>query len=295
MAPLVEHAVNPSPLPDAVPDAAAAKMATPLERLAEPQGAFAPEPTQAPPSVPAGPASHPSEPPPVSVTLPPAGFGASPPGPIAPPPAQDIAGVAAGLLPFGAPPAYPERATLHEARGEFPGVGAMTTPQHQPLGQAPTHPQAPAAYGFGSPATDPVQNNYRLLEALARQADLPGQAPQPPSYSSPAFAGTFGALLGAETSVPMQSFGQQAPQQSAFHHTGGGQSGSKSGPGPAGFSPAVLPTGNWPSPVPPSALLPAAMVTLPLAEVMRLVAVGAPVVSPPFAAFRVSGGAPIAR
>jgi hypothetical protein len=270
-----ENVANSSPLLEAPP----------LEPPVEPQGDAAPEP-----------APRHYEPPPVSFTPPPAGFGASPYSFAATlPPTEEIAGSAAAQLPFGAPPAYPERAVPYEARGAFPGFATMTAPQHQPLEQAPTYPQAPATYGFGGPAADPGQNNDRLLEALGRQADPPGQAPQPLSYCSPAPAGTFGSLLGAEASAPMQSFGQPAPQQFAFHHTGYGESGGHSGPSPAGFSPATLQTGNWPGPAPPSALLPAAMVTLPLAEVMRLVAIGTPVVSSPFAAFRVSGSVPNAR
>jgi hypothetical protein len=62
-----------------------------------------------------------------------------------------------------------------------------------------------------------------------------------------------------------------------------------------GYPPTHLPAAGWSSAPRSPALLPAAMVNLPLAEVMRLVAVGAPVASSPFAAFRVSGGTPNTR
>ena len=138
---------------------------------------------------------------------------------------------------------------------------------------------------------DPTQNTYRLLESLGGQVDPPGQASQSTSYASQGPAGTFGSLPALETAAPMHSFGQPASQQSAFHHTGYG----KFGPGSAGSNPPALPSGNWPSPMLTPALLPAALVTLPLAEVMRLIAVGVSVVSTPFAAFRVSGSTPAAR
>lgn len=265
MAQPVENVANSAPLLEA------AASLLPSEPPVEPQGDTAPELTvQAPPGAPV-PAPWRHEPPPVST---------------APPPAQ---------LPVGAAPGHPEPAPPHQARGEFPGFGAMTAPQHQSHAQAPTHPPAPVAPGFCSPTADPGPASYRLLEALGQLAGSPGPVSQPPAYPSPASAGTLGSLLGPEASVPMRGFGPPASPQPAFHHAGGGQFGGQSGLGPAGFGPAALSTGTWPSPLPTSALLPAALVTLPLAEVMRLVAVGAPVVSSPFAAFRVSGGAPHAR
>lgn len=208
---------------------------------------------------------------------------------------QEIGGATAGQFPFGALPAYPEPAVPRDGRGEFPGYGAADVPQGFPLQgsqrdaftHAPTaHPQGATAYGFSAPVADPAQNSYHLLQSMGRHEELSGQRPQPSSLLSQGEVGTFGALSGPEASVAMQNFGQAVPQQTALHHPDCGQPSH----GAAGFGPAALSTGNWPIPVPSSTLLPAAMVTLPLAEVMRLVAVCAPVVSSPFAAFRVSGG-----
>ncbi len=51
----------------------------------------------------------------------------------------------------------------------------------------------------------------------------------------------------------------------------------------------------WPAPMPQAGLLPAGMVTLPLAEVLRLVGGTAPDPASPFAAFRIAGGPTGAR
>ncbi|MBL6079945.1 hypothetical protein JMJ56_18145 [Belnapia sp. T18] len=52
---------------------------------------------------------------------------------------------------------------------------------------------------------------------------------------------------------------------------------------------------SWPAPMPQAGLLPAGMVTLPLAEVMRLVGGTMPDPASPFAAFRIAGGPSGAR
>ncbi|RYJ04277.1 MAG: hypothetical protein EON47_00950 [Acetobacteraceae bacterium] len=281
-------------------DAAVAPLTPPPGLSVEPQAAAVPEreaprgiPTPAlaayaPPSAPE-PAPRHYEPPPASFTPPPSFTQA--------PLRQDSGDAAAGQFPFGAPPTYPEPTAPYEARGEFPEASAAVAspsvpmqgfPQQQPFSQMPAaHAQGAAAYGFGASIADPAQNNYRLLESLGRPGELPGQVPQPPSHLPQGPTGTFGSMSSMEAAAAMQSFGQPAAQQSGFQHPGYGQFGH----GQTGFSPPALPaTSTWPSPVSTSALLPAAMVTLPLAEVMRLVAVGAPVASSPFAAFRVSGG-----
>ncbi|SDD28220.1 hypothetical protein SAMN04487779_100667 [Belnapia rosea] len=96
-----------------------------------------------------------------------------------------------------------------------------------------------------------AEAHQHLLQALAPPAVLPVPA-FPPGAPPQATGGTLAALLGAAAQgVP------QAP---------------------------------WPSPLPDSGLLPAAQVTLPLSEVMRLVATGSPSGKSPFAAFRIAGG-----
>ena len=138
---------------------------------------------------------------------------------------------------------------------------------------APFQPAPPPV--APAPAAAPSAPAYSLLEALGRQSDLgPSMAaaaamPAPGSFGqghAPAPGGTFGSLLAGAGSAAAPAF--------------------------------AAPAAGWGSPgtaLRSASLLPAAAVTVPLSEVLRLVAVGAPAPSSPFDAFRAAVRAPGSR
>ena len=140
--------------------------------------------------------------------------------------------------------------------------------------QALSQPVAPAAPA-AQPAPPAASPAYSLLEALGRQSDLgpsmsaSASMPASASYGQPGAApapgGTFGSLLAA----------------------GGASPGGYSAPASWGNAPGTA--------LRSTSLLPAAAVTIPLSEVLRLVAVGAPAPSSPFDAFRAAVRAPGSR
>jgi hypothetical protein len=135
-----------------------------------------------------------------------------------------------------------------------------------PPGTTPPPSFVPLPADFASrPSPGPADLSYELPEPArpvappaALAAEMPYQ-PQPPVAQPPPAlqGGTLAALLNDMA---------QAASQSA-----------------------------WPAPMPQAGLLPAGMVTLPLAEVMRLVGGTAPDPASPFAAFRIAGGSAGAR
>lgn len=169
------------------------------------------------------------------------------------------------------PPAAPvsEPVAAVQPASEAPPLFLAALSQPLPAPPAPVPPPPPAQLGYAPPPPPaPVAPPaYSLLESLGRQSDLTpsmaaaGSVPAQGSYGQPAAtaSGTFASLL---------AHGPAA---------GGGWNGA---PGTA------LRTGS---------LLPAAAVTVPLSEVLRLVAVGAPSPSSPFDAFRAAVRAPGSR
>ncbi len=178
-------------------------------------------------------------------------------------------------------PAMPESVGTRPAP---PAAAASDTPAgHSPFGVATAYPEpsfglAPAAFPeFAAPSLGPAPagrkaGSYRLLEALG----MPGEPPHAPPPAGPRPA-SMPEPPPRATTGPMQGLGRalagaQLPAAQPVAE-----------PPAAAADVAGLPT--FPG------LLPAAMVTFPLAEVLRLIATGVSAASSPFAALRVSGGA----
>lgn len=173
-----------------------------------------------------------------------------------PVPAMPEAAAAAPAPPAGAapdaPPAYPEPAPS--------------------FGLAPAASPESAASGLGLPPAGRRAGSYRLLEALG----MPGEPPHAPPPAGPRPA-TMPEPPPRATTGTMQSLGRavagaQLPAAQPVAE-----------PPAAAAEVAGLPA--FPG------LLPSAMVTLPLAEMLRLIATGVSAASSPFAALRVPGGA----
>ena len=247
------------PLLGAAMESAADDMAAPELTAAEPEPMPAPEPVQA-------------ELPPISAYVPPPEpVHAAPPEPVyvAPPAPVYVAPPA----PVYAPPPAQQPAPMPEP-APAPSLFA------QALSQPPAAPpavQAPAQTFAPAPTPAPAAPAYSLLEALGRQSDLgpsmsaSASLPAAASYGQPAAGpapgGTFGSLLAGSAGSPGFSAPGAAP---AAWSSGGALARSAS-------------------------LLPAAAVTIPLSEVMRLIAVGAPAPSSSFDAFRAAVRAPGSR
>jgi hypothetical protein len=213
----------------------------------------------------------------------------APPEPIAPEPvlpAPEPVRPAAEPVPLAAEPAapifaeyVPPPAPMHVAPPEPayapppPVPSVMPALFAQPMAQQSAPAPAPTPV-TPTPAAAPA---YSLLEALGRQSDLgpsmsasagmPASAGYGQAASGPVPGGTFGNLLA-------------------------GNAGSYGAPG--------VPMANAWGTAPGTALrtaplLPAAAVTIPLSEVLRLVAVGSPAPSSPFDAFRAAVRAPGSR
>jgi hypothetical protein len=189
-----------------------------------------------------------------------------------------------GMLGMAAPEPVPAMPEAVGTRPAPPAAAAADTPAgHSPFGAATACPEpsfgpAPAAFpefaapGYGLAPAGRKAGSYRLLEALG----MPGEPPHAPSPAGPPPA-TMPEPPPRGTTGTMQSLGRavagaQLPAAQPVAE-----------PPAAAMEVAGLPT--FPG------LLPAAMVTLPLAEVLRLIATGVSAASSPFAALRVSGGA----
>lgn len=179
------------------------------------------------------------------------------------PPAAVVPDARAGQFPSSVPPAYPEPAPpFSPAPAAFP---ELATPG---LGPAPSE-QWPTDRGAGS---------YRLLEALG----MPGAAGHALPPASPWPVAMPQAAPRASTST-MQSLGRAV-------------AGAQLPPGqPIAEPPAAAAAADGVGLPPFPGPLPAAMVTLPLAEVLRLIATGVSAAPSPFAALRVPGGATNSR
>ncbi len=167
--------------------------------------------------------------------------------------------------------------SLDSSSNSFPLLGAAmeaaaaerrpTPPGAKPPpGTTPPPSFVPLPADFASrPSPGPADLSYELPEPArpvappaALAAEMPYQ-PQPPVAQPPP------ALQGGTLAALLNDMAQAASR-------------------PA-----------WPAPMPQAGLLPAGMVTLPLAEVMRLVGGTAPDPASPFAAFRIAGGSAGAR
>jgi hypothetical protein len=171
--------------------------------------------------------------------------------------------LAAPLLELPPVPSTPEPVAQPEPASAPPPlfVAALSQPAMPAPMTAPEPPrQAPAA-----PQAAPA---YSLLESLGRQTDLT------PSLAAAASVPTQGAYAASAGPSPSGTF---ASLLAAAPSAAGGWG---SAPGTA------LRSGS---------LLPAAAVTVPLSEVLRLIAVGAPNPSSPFDAFRAALHAPGSR
>lgn len=286
----VTHGANSSPLPATASETASEAVAATIPHAGDQSGDQSGDQAGLQPE--AGPALRlQGEWPAISAAMPPgrsaqpAGLGESPFG---------FAGLASPVADAGG----------LDGQGGFLGTGAaLPAPgvYPAPLGDL-GFGGSPAA--FGRTPAEPVRNGYRLLESLGFQGGMPGgpAAPSDPWATYPnhgSAGGTFASLM-AQDQPATTTQGSGRPPPSVHPAEPGPPTFGPVGFPPAGFPlgglpPAAPPSGHWPGPRPSSAYLPAAMVTLPLAEVMRLVAVGAPVASFPLAAFRVSGSASHSR
>jgi hypothetical protein len=199
----------------------------------------------------------------------------------APPPAPEPVYIAPPVPPAPEPePTYTPPPTFVTPPAPAPAstqplfAQVLSRPPAPPVAAAP--PPVPNPAPVPAPVAAPSAPAYSLLEALGRQSDLgpsmsaSASMPAPAGYgqapSGPAPGGTFGSLLAGSGGAPG---GYGAP--------GGAWGGSSS---------VALRSAS---------LLPAAAVTVPLSEVLRLVAVGAPAPSSPFDAFRAAVRAPGSR
>ncbi len=189
---------------------------------------------------------------------------------VPPPQPEPVAAPEPYTPPAYAPPAYAPPPMPEPAPAPPLFAQALSQPVAPP---APMPAQAPAPAAMPAPpAASPA---YSLLEALGRQSDLgpsmsaSASMPASASYGQPGAApapgGTFGSLLAA----------------------GGASPGGYNAPAAWGNAPGTA--------LRSTSLLPAAAVTIPLSEVLRLVAVGAPAPSSPFDAFRAAVRAPGSR
>ena len=176
--------------------------------------------------------------------------------PAAPPPAEPVPPPAAAAPLFSWPEVAP---------------AAPLAPQIAPI-QVPVSPvtQAPPAYAAPEPAPAPIAMqptespalDYRLFNAIGRLGDPPGGAGQPQA------ANTTLAMLRSRIDATPES--------------------------PLPFQGVHVPMSS-PIQPPPAALVPASAVTVPLSDVMRLIAAGAPPPASPFEAFRSALSAQPAR
>lgn len=201
------------------------------------------------------------------------------------PAAESASHAVPGMLGMVAPEPVP---AMPEAVGTRPAppaaAAAPDTPAgHSPFGVATACPEpsfglAPAAFpefaapGLGLAPAGRKAGSYRLLEALGMPGEPPhtppAMGPRPATPPEPPPRGTTGTMQSLGRAVA----GAQLPAAQPLAETPA-----------AAAEVAGLPTCPG--------LLPAAMVTLPLAEVLRLIATGVSAASSPFAALRVSGGA----
>ncbi len=190
----------------------------------------------------------------------------------------------AGMAGMAAPepaPAMPEAAANRPAPPAaaapdtpvgHPHSGATTAFPEPSFGLAPTAFPEFAAPGLGPAPAGRKAGGYRLLRALG----MPGEPPHAPPPAGPWLVSVPEPPPRATTGT-MQSLGRAvADAQPAAAR-------------PVAEPPAAAVDIGEPPACP--GLLPAAIVTLPLAEVLRLIATGASAASSPFAALRVSGGA----
>ncbi len=196
------------------------------------------------------------------------------PAPAPAPLPEPVAAEPPPVLPAYVPPPVPRPEPMQVAPPP-PYLPPEPAPLPSLFAQALSQPPpAPLAEPAPPPAAAPA---YSLLEALGRQADLgpsmaaSGSVPAPASYGQraggPAPGGTFGSLLASSAGA----YGAPVTAVAA----------------PWGSSPG---TG-----LRSASLLPAAAVTIPLSEVLRLIAVGAPAPSSSFDAFRAAVRAPGSR
>jgi hypothetical protein len=194
------------------------------------------------------------------------------PSQLEPMPEPPVAEAAPVIIP--APPPVPEPVYIAPpAEPAYAPPPAYTPP---PLfAQALSQPMPPPPMPAAAPAAPAAAPAYSLLEALGRQADL-------------------GPSMSASASMPATGYGQ-APIGPAPGGTFGNLLAGSAG-APGGYGAPAGPWGSSPGTALRSAsLLPAAAVTVPLSEVLRLVAVGAPAPSSPFDAFRAAVRAPGSR
>ena len=191
-------------------------------------------------------------------------------------PAAGLAAPAPHEAPAGPAARPPDPVTLLPGFASLasllPGLSgpAAAPPAAGPVPPTPSHagPGLPPA-AFGQVAAEPTREGYRLLESIGRLAGRPGAAAAWPDPLAP----------GPDRAPPattLQSLGrQEAPAFAPPAFTSPAFA-------PPAFAPsgqaaaAPPPPGHWPDPAPASAPPPATMVTLPLAELMRLVAATAP-------------------
>jgi hypothetical protein len=134
-----------------------------------------------------------------------------------------------------------------------------------PPGTTPPPSFVPLPADFASrPSPGPVDLSYELPEP-ARPVAPPAPPPAAPAAEMPYQPQPPPALQGGTLAALLNDMAQAASRSA------------------------------WPAPMPQAGLLPAGMVTLPLAEVMRLVGGTAPDPASPFAAFRIAGGSAGAR
>ena len=138
--------------------------------------------------------------------------------------------------------------------------------------------------------------------------ESPDSAPLPGKAPGIAMAGPAGAPAAPPSFVPLPadfaSWPSPGPVDLSYPPTEPGRPAALPPAAPPEAAPAADPGGlaallsgvaqaaaraHWPPPLPQTGLLPAGQVTLPLAEVMRLVGGTAPAPASPFAAFRLAG------
>ena len=185
---------------------------------------------------------------PEPIAAPPVVVVAEPAPPPPPPPPVPVY-----VAPPPPPPPAPEPPAFVAALSQ-PAPAPVYVPQ--PSYAAPSF--TPASHAPAAPPAAPAAPAYSLLESLGRQSDL---APS----------------MAASAANPHAAYGQPAAPSGTFASLL-----SSSGAGAQGAWGAAV-TGT---PLRGGALLPAAAVTVPLSEVLRLIAAGAPSPASPFDAFR---------
>ena len=177
--------------------------------------------------------------------------------------------------------------SVDTAPNSFPLVGAAmeaaaaeakpAPPAAEPHASVPPPSFVPLPADFASRSSPgPVDLSYKLPEPARPAAPTPvaeaPYRPQPPLPEPPA------APFLAPPPAPAPSHASSGTLATLLH----------------GMAQTVAPPG-WPAAMPQTGLLPAGMVTLPLAEVMRLVGGAQLELASPFAAFRIAGNPPGVR